>query len=186
MARNKSFRAEPLFDRIDKVGTISNHSTKQVLKLLDSISIKIISELVEEPNISSQNLSKKHGIPLSTMQRRRARIEKAILKKTYAFNYKAFGGREGDLIINVDKGKSKEVAENVLKKYKNNVVLCDTRINSMHNVSVHVVYKSTEELYELIESIKTMSYVNSLQWSEIVEVVGDNNSEVIRGFFSNN
>jgi DNA-binding Lrp family transcriptional regulator len=185
MAKNKSIPAESLTVKVDKDGTFSDRSTKQVLKLLDSISIKIISELVKDPNISSQSLSKKLGIPLSTIQRRRARIEKAILKKTYSFNYKAFGGRVGDLIINVDKGKSKEVAENVLKKYTNNVVLCDTRINSMHNVSVHVVYKSTEELYRLIESIKTMDYVNTLEWSEMVEVIGDNNSEVIRAFFNN-
>jgi hypothetical protein len=27
----------------------------------------------------------------------------------------------------------------LLKKYENNIVLCDTRINSMHNVSAHVI-----------------------------------------------
>ena len=55
----------------------------------------------------------------------------------------------------------------------------------MHNISAHVVYKSTEELYELIESIKIMDHVNTLQWSEMVEVIGDGNSEVIRAFFNN-
>ena len=63
-------------------------------KLLDNINIKIVSELVRQPDISSLALSKKLDIPLSTLQRRRARIEKAILKRNYTFNYKAFGGRE--------------------------------------------------------------------------------------------
>jgi DNA-binding Lrp family transcriptional regulator len=184
MARNKSVRSESLTANVDKTGTFNNHSSKQVLKLLDSINIKIISELVKNPNINSLTLSKKLGIPLSTIQRRRARIEKVILMRNYTFNYKAFGGRIGDLIVSVDKGKSKEVAQSVLRKYKNNVALCDTRINSMHNISVRVIYKSTEELYELIESIKTMDYVNALQWSEVVEVIGENNSEVIRAFFN--
>jgi hypothetical protein len=75
----------------------------------------------------------------------------AIVKKTYTFDYKPFGGRIGDLIVNVDTGKSKEIAQSLLKKYKNNIVSCDTRINSEHNVSAHVVYKSAEEVYELIE-----------------------------------
>ena len=158
-------------------------SPKQVSKLLDSTNIKIISELVKDPGINSLTLANKLDIPLSTVQRRRARIEKSILKKTYAFNYKAFGGRVGDLIVNVDKGKSNEIAQSLLKKYKNNVVSCDTRINSQHNVSAHIIYKNTEELYELIESIKTMNYVTNVSWSEMVEMIGDNNSEVISAFF---
>ena len=47
----------------------------------------------------------KMDILLSTIQRRRAKIEKDVLKKTYAFNYKALGCRAGGLIINVDKVK---------------------------------------------------------------------------------
>jgi DNA-binding Lrp family transcriptional regulator len=139
-----------------------NAASKYVSKILDSINIKIISELVRQPDISSLSLSKKIDIPLSTLQRRRARIEKAILKINYTFNYKAFGGRIGDLIIAVDKGKSKEVAQSLLKKYKNNIVSCDTRINSMHNVSTNIIYENTEELHELIESIKTMDYVTAV------------------------
>jgi DNA-binding Lrp family transcriptional regulator len=184
MARNKSIRTESLTAKVDQNGTFNNHSSKEVLKLLDSINIKIISELVRQPDISSLTLSKKLGIPLSTLQRRRARIEKAILKKTYTFNYKAFGGRIADLIVNVDKGKSKEIAQILLKMYKNNIVSCDTRINSMHNVSARIIYKNTEELYELIEDIKTMDYVDGIQWSEMVELIGENNSEVISALFS--
>ena len=162
----------------------TDNSPKYVKKLLDSINIKIISELIRKPDISSFNLAKKLDVPLSTLQRRRAKIENAILRRTYTFNYKAFGGRVGDFIIHVDKGKSDEVAQILLKKYKNNIAYCDTRINSMHNVSAHVVYKNTEELHNLIESIKAMEYVTHVQWSEIVTMIGDNNSEVISAFFN--
>jgi DNA-binding Lrp family transcriptional regulator len=181
MARTRSIRTESSSTgKLDK----NDYSPKQVLKLLDNINIKIVSELVRQPDISSLSLAKKLDIPLSTLQRRRARIEKAILRKKYTFNYKAFGGRVGDLIVNVDKGKSKEVAQSLLKNYKNNVVSCDTRINSMHNVSARIIYKNTEELFHLIETIKTTDYVTGVQWSETVEIVGDNNSEVIAAFFN--
>ena len=181
MARNKSIRIESLTATTDKNST-SSYAHKQVLKLLDSINIKIISELVRQPDISSLTLSKKLDIPLSTLQRRRARIEKAIIKKTYTFNYKAFGGRVGDLIVNVNKGKSDQVAQGILKKYKNNVTYCHTRIDLTHSVLAHIIYKDTEELYYLIENIKAMEYVNSLSWSETVKVIGDNDSEVISSF----
>jgi DNA-binding Lrp family transcriptional regulator len=185
MTKTKSIRVELLpKSSANNNDVYDNAAPKYVSKLLDSINIEIISELVRLPDISSLDLAKKLDIPLSTLQRRRARIEKSILKRDYTFNYKAFGGRVGDLIIAVDKGKSKEVAQSLLKKYKNNIVSCDTRINSEHNISAHIIYKNTEELYELIESIKTMDYVYSVHWSEIVEIMGDNNSEVISAFFN--
>ena len=151
-------------------------SPKYISKLLDKINIKIVFELVRQPEISSLALAKKLNIPLSTVQRRRAKVEKAILKKTYTFNYKAFGGRVGDLIINVNKGKSDQVSQGILKKYKNNVTYCHTRIDLTHSVLAHIIYKDTEELYYLIAGIKAMEYVNSLSWSETVNVIGDNNA----------
>ena len=45
----------------------------------------------------------------------------------------------GDVVINVDKGKSKEVATNILKKHKNNVMGVSTRINSEHNVAAEII-----------------------------------------------
>jgi DNA-binding Lrp family transcriptional regulator len=180
MARKKSIRTESLTAKADKNGAFNNYSSKQ----LDSVNIKIVSQLVNDPSISSLALAKKLDIPLTTLQRRRARIEKAILKKTYTLNYKSFGARVGDLIINIDKGKSDEVAQNILKRHKNNVVYCHTRIDSVHSVLAHVIYKNTEDLYYLIEDIKAMQYVIGVSWSEMVNVIGDNNSEVIRAFFN--
>jgi DNA-binding Lrp family transcriptional regulator len=191
MARNKSNRIESTIAKLDKknnnnkkYGVFDYSSPRQILKLLDRTNVKIISEVVNDPTISSLYLSKKLDVPLSTMQRRRAQLEKSILKRTYSLDYKAFGAREGDLIINVDKGKSKQVAQYLLKNYKDNITFVHTRINSSHNVSAHIVYKNTQELYELIESVKTIDYVTGVQWSETVELVGDNNSGVISGFFS--
>jgi DNA-binding Lrp family transcriptional regulator len=178
MGRNKSIRIKSLPE------SSTDNSPKYVKKLLDSINMKIISELIRQPDISSLILSKKLDVPTSTLQRRRARIEKDILKKTYTFNYKSFGARVGDLIINVDKGRSDVVAQSILKKYKNNVTCCHTRIDLTHSVLAHVIYKVTEELYYLIENIKAMEYVNSLSWSETVNVIGNNNSEVISAFLS--
>src|SRR5919197_3429809 len=187
MGRNKSVSVESMSRSLSKANGKNGafkYPAKQVSKLLDRTNIKIISELVNEPSISSLGLSNKLQIPLSTIQRRRAQLEKSLLKRTYTFDYKAFGGRVGDLILNVDNGKSKEVAQYLLKNYKDNITFVHTRINSSHNVSAQLVYKDTQELHELIESVRTIEHVVNVSWSETVELIGDNNSGVISSFFS--
>jgi hypothetical protein len=43
------------------------------------------------------------------------------------------------------------------------------------NVSAQALYKGSEELLEIIESVKATSYVKNVGWSEAVKVVGNNN-----------
>jgi DNA-binding Lrp family transcriptional regulator len=182
MMRNKDKRTQASITKVHTQNLNSYH--KQLSKLLDSTNIKIISGLLKNPSISSISLAKRLDIPFSTLQRRRLRIEKAMLKKTYAFNFKAFGARIGDLIVDIDKGRSDEVAQSILKSHKNNIEYCHSRIDSTHSVLAHVVYKETAELFYLTEDIKTMEYVRSVQWSEMVNVIGDNASEIMNALFT--
>lgn len=92
----------------------------------------------------------------------------------------AFGARAGDLVIGVDKGRSKEISQTLFEKYKQNILSCSIRINSKHNVIAHTVYKDSRDLHNLIESIRAMEYVAYVQWSEVVEEVvekGNNNNK---------
>src|SRR5918911_5754458 len=84
----------------------------------NSINRRVSYATNQNPTISSLSLAKKLDIPPSTLQRRRAKVEKAILKKTYTFDYKSFGARVGDLIVNVDKGRSEEVAQSILRSIR--------------------------------------------------------------------
>ena len=165
-------------------GEDDNIPHREIVKLLDNINIKIITELVKDPNLSSLSLANKLHIPLSTCQRRKARLQKSLLNKIYHVNLRAFGGRMGDIVIDVEKGKSREVAQELLKKHKNNILSISTRINSGHNISAQLVYKDSAELHNLLGSIKSMPYVINAQWSEIVEIIGENNSSVISAFFN--
>jgi DNA-binding Lrp family transcriptional regulator len=164
---------------------INNFSFKGLLTLVDDINLKIIEELIRNPNTSSASLATKLEMPLSSLQRRRAKLEKYVLVKAYHINLKASGGKIGDAVIKIDKGRSREVATNILRKFKSNVMNVSTRINSEHNVSAQIIYNDTAELHDLIESIKSIPYVNSLQWSETVEIIGDNSPSVITAFFNN-
>jgi DNA-binding Lrp family transcriptional regulator len=163
---------------------INDFKCKGLLTLVDNVNLKIIEELMKNPSTSSSSLATKLQIPLSSLQRRRAKLEKSLLIKAYRINLKASGGKMGDIVINVDKGKSKEVAATILKRYKSNVMNVSTRINSEHNVAAQIIYNDTAELHNLLENIKSIPYVTSLQWSEIVEIIGDNSPSVITAFFN--
>jgi DNA-binding Lrp family transcriptional regulator len=164
---------------------LNDSKTKGLLRIVDNTNLKIIEELVKNPDTSSTSLATKLKMPLSSLQRRRARLEKSLLIKTYHIDLKASGGKMGDIVVHVDKGKSREVATNILKKYKSNVMNVSTRINSEHNVAAQILYKDTAELHNLLENIKSIPYVTSLQWSEMVEMIGDNSPLVITAFFNN-
>jgi DNA-binding Lrp family transcriptional regulator len=164
----------------------SDYSTEatDVLKIFDNTNLKIIEELVADPSLSSSSLASKLEIPLSSLQRRRSKLEKTVLSKSYNINLRSFGGKIGEVVINVEKGKSREVAKQILKKFKQNVMSVSTRINAEHNISAQIMYDDTAELHNLLENIKSMPFITSLQWSEIVETIGDNRLAVMGALFS--
>ena len=130
MSHNKTRRAVEA-SAVSNNG-INDFKVKAFLTLVDDINLKIIEELVKNPNASSMSLATKLQMPLSSLQRRRAKLEKSVLTKAYHINLKTSGGKVGDTIINVDKGRSREVAGSILKKFKSNVMNVSTRINSDH------------------------------------------------------
>ena len=77
-------------------GTDNNKDNKTELVLLDSLH-KIIKELVSNPNVRSATIASKYKAPLSTVQRRKARLENSVLKKNYQINIRELGG--GQLIF---------------------------------------------------------------------------------------
>src|SRR2546430_17327354 len=81
---------------------------------MDETNIKIISTLVSNPEKRSKDLAKDLGIPISTMQRRRAILERTILRKKYSIDVKKLGWRTGELFIFASRGASEAVAKRLL------------------------------------------------------------------------
>ncbi|WP_161486357.1 Lrp/AsnC family transcriptional regulator [Candidatus Nitrosocosmicus hydrocola] len=147
---------------------------------LDRINLKIIEELITNGDIKSSEIAEKIQIPLSTIQRRRTRIEKAILKKTYQMDLTNLGYRTAQIFVDVQKGKAKETGEELLKKYDRNIVNASTRINSSNNLCLEVVYNGSDELHFLLEEIKALPLATKVDWSEQVTMIGDNLSAIIK------
>jgi DNA-binding Lrp family transcriptional regulator len=148
--------------------------------ILDRINLKIIEELIGNGDIKSSEISAKLKIPLSTIQRRRTKIEKSILKKSYHMDLSLLGYRTAQIFIDVQKGKAREVGEMILEKYDRTVIRASTRINSSNNLCLDVVYNGSDELHNLLEEIKSIPVANKVDWSEQVTVLGDNLTGIIR------
>ncbi|MGA8911354.1 MAG: Lrp/AsnC family transcriptional regulator [Nitrososphaeraceae archaeon] len=171
----------------DARGIDNNKDNKTELVLLDSLNAKIIKELVSNPNVRSVTIASKYKAPLSTVQRRKARLENSILKKNYQINTRELGWRTADLFLSVEKGRSEELAKKILDSNGNNNIILNTslRIGDPEiNVSAQVLYKGSEELLEIIESVKAMPYVKNVDWSETVKVVGNNNIGMLERLFN--
>ena len=89
--------------------------------------------------------------------------------------------------MSVEKGRSEELAKKLLDENGNNNIIMNTSLrigDPQINVSAQVLYKGSEELLEIIESVKATSYVKNVEWSEAVKVVGNNNIGMLERLFN--
>jgi DNA-binding Lrp family transcriptional regulator len=145
---------------------------------LDKVNVKILNAIVNDPNVSSRAIAKSLSIPLSTIQRRRSILEQTLLVKNYFIDIKELGWRTADLFISVEKGNSEKIARLLLAKP--NVLSVSTRVGHPEvNVAASIFYKSTEELHKLVEETKAIHHVRSVEWSEIVQVMNKDQSNML-------
>jgi DNA-binding Lrp family transcriptional regulator len=156
----------------------SNNNDSQIFPF-DSIDINIIRELLSKADIRSADIASKYKVPISTIQRRRKRLEDSVLEKKYLIDITKRDLRTGIILTNVERGKAKEVAKMILERHKSNAISSSTRINDKNNVITEIIYNTSSELYNILEQVKKIPYVSSATWSELVEVVGNNDAPII-------
>ena len=155
-----------------------NYKDSQIFPF-DSIDINIIRELLAKADIRSADIASKYKVPISTIQRRRKRLVDSVLEKKYRIDITKRDLRTGIILANVEKGKAKEVAKIILERHKSNAISSSTRINDLNNVITEIIYNTSSELYNILEQVKKIPYVSSATWSELVEVVGNNDAPII-------
>ena len=143
-------------------GSISQ-SDKEILKIL------LASR--EGATITSKAIADKLGIPATTVQRRRKRLEKDLLKMYYSLDLKRFGLHEVDFLIATSSGKTMAVASALLKLPEVTYV---GRSIGQHTIDLRVetVLKDNADILRMSEMMKGMGGVKDVMWSEIVSVVG--------------
>ncbi|MGN6346162.1 MAG: winged helix-turn-helix transcriptional regulator [Candidatus Nitrosocosmicus sp.] len=146
---------------------------------IDETNLKIIRELVENPNVKSSEISEKLQIPLSTIQRRKAKIENLILRKNYYFNFSDMGYRTADIFLNINNGKVVETGKQIIKLFENNVLRATSRINSKDNLCIEIIFENSRELHDILERMKSIDHIANVSFSEIVNVLGDNTNSIV-------
>ena len=120
---------------------------------------------------SSKTLSAKLGMPITTVRRRRKRLESTLLKLHYVLDIEKFRWRRVDFFIAIKNGMVNAVASKLLDS--DEVTYVGKSIGE-HTIDLRVetIVKDNASVLDILEKIKAMDGVNDVVWSEIVSVVG--------------
>jgi DNA-binding Lrp family transcriptional regulator len=120
---------------------------------------------------SSKSLSAKLGIPITTVRRRRKRLEDKFLKINYVLDISKFGWKRIDFFISIRNGMVDAVAKKLLDI--DEVTYVGKSIGE-HTIDLRIetIVKDNASILDHLETIKAMDGVNDVVWSEIVRVVG--------------
>ena len=142
---------------------------KEFLSKVDRELLKVL--LGPNGKTSSILLSKKLGIPPTTVQRRRKRLERQFLELSYSLNLEKFGWRRVDLLIATKYGRTSSVAKQLLS-YDEVTYVGKSIGEHTIDLRAEIIIKDNAQLLDILEKVKAMDGVNDTIWSEIVEVVG--------------
>ena len=120
---------------------------------------------------SSKSLSLKLGLPITTVRRRRKRLETKFLKLHYVLDIEKFGWKRVDFFISIRNGMVNAVANKLL--YSDEVTYVGKSIGE-HTIDLRVetIVRDNASILDILEKIKAMDGVQDVVWSEIVSVVG--------------
>ena len=137
---------------------------------------KVLRSLLDSSGrVSSLSLSRKLEIPLTTVQRRRKRLESEFLEVSYSLRLDKLGWRRAELLISTQKGMTASVGRELLA---HNSVTRVSRAIGEHTIDLHVesVFKNNTELLNVIEWVKSLEGVREVVWTEPVEMLGKNST----------
>jgi len=120
---------------------------------------------------SSKSLSLKLGLPITTVRRRRKRLESKFLKLHYVLDIEKFGWKRVDFFISIRNGMVNAVANKLLDS--DEVTYIGKSIGE-HTIDLRVetIVRDNASILDILEKIKAKDGVQDVVWSEIVSVVG--------------
>jgi len=153
---------------------------------LDDLDLKIVNDLLDDSTASSTVIANKYGRPLSTIQRRRSRLEKGVLLKNYSINVSKTNWRSGEIFVRVLKGRTEEVAGDIFNKYASNVTLVSTTMNNVGNLIIHIYYRNSPQMFSILEELRRMPGVDDVMYAEHIDIVGERKPKFILEDFMKN
>jgi hypothetical protein len=133
---------------------------KKILKVL----------LAPDGRHTSKALARKLGIPATTVQRRRKRLEK-FLEISYRLCLKPFGWHKVDFLVATESGKTGYIGKELLRLPE---VIYVGKSIGQHTIDLRVetVLQDNADILRMMELLKATVGIKDVVWTEIVEVVG--------------
>ena len=131
---------------------------------------KQILRLLVSPH-SSKSISEQTGVPVSTIQRRRGRLETEYVETISRLRLEKFGWRRINMLISTSGGEAREIGKELLARSE---VTSVARTIGEHTIDlvVELFVKDNAELLDFQEYVKGMKGVRDAMWTEVVEILG--------------
>ena len=141
---------------------------------IDSMDMKVIELLTF--GFNNKQISSQLHIPLSTIQRRTRNIlQRGLLQHSFRPNYKQLGLKRGMIHVYLEDGNMKSTAQRI------------SAMEGITSVSIHIgnsdivgdfVYQDSEQIVDILSTIKKLDGVDKAVWSEEVFVLPLNQQNV--------
>ena len=160
-------------NRMANVKSVSKLQPGEKHKMILSSSDKKMLTILLHSNgdKSSLALSKELNIPLTTVQRRRKRLEQAI-DSSYSLKIEEFGLRMITFFLTVEGRTAVEVGKEALNLQK--IVSVERMIGGNIDIEIKAIVATNSDIAKLSEQLKMIAGVKELSWNERVSIVGKN------------
>ena len=148
----------------------------------DKFDILIIKELLKDPSITTLEISIKLEIPLRIANKKRRLIESNVLQTKYFLDLQKLGFdfRFADVFADIQEDKVNDfVRQLYATPFTKNIIKIMRVKGEADGICIKTLYKNSEELFFLMDKIKSNPSISNVHFSEHVAVVGDNTLDVV-------
>lgn len=150
-----------------------NPDSIPVLTSNDKAILRFLSE--SKGHVSSLKISRELEIPLSTIQRRRKRLQDIAIESNYSLKAEKLGWRSASLYVSSTSGRTETIGKEILDMSDQVASATRTMGDNSFDLRIEVIFRTVEDLTALIDKIKSMAGVSNVIWSESLKVIGKNN-----------
>jgi len=130
---------------------------------------KMLKALLERDGtlLSTTALAERLGIPRSTAERRRKRLETHVLTSYYHLDVREFGYRRVDFLIETGSGSTGRIAKELME-FPEVIAVAQTIGEHTIDMIAELIVKDNLEILSLSEKVKGMRGVRDVVWTEVI------------------